>query len=119
MSFLSRIFNGSPSQAEDPQALATRLGAPSPDQPHDLVLYGYSTCPYCQRVFRALDELSLTVPRRDPNRDAEARRSLVEATGRTQVPCLFIDDVPLLESADIVAWLRAYSVHGQAGSAPA
>ena len=34
------------------------------------------------------------------------RKDLKEKTGRTQVPCLFIDDVPMFESADIIAWLK-------------
>lgn len=89
--------------------------APAPGGPRELVLYKYDTCPYCLRVLRALDELGLEVTLRDTMRDAGARDALVAATGRTQVPCLFIDGQPLFESADIVAWLRA---HAAASAAP-
>lgn len=90
-------------------------GAPSPDTERELVLYKYDTCPYCVRVMRAVDRLGLEVAYRDTRRDAGAREELFEKTGRTQVPCLFIDGEPLFESADIVAWLEAYARRDEAG----
>ena len=82
---------------------------PAPDQERSLALYKYDACGFCQRVMRALDELELDVEMRDTMRSSEHRAELVRRTGRTQVPCLIIDEQPLLESADIVAWLRAYA----------
>ncbi len=75
---------------------------------HELVLYKFDACPYCQRVLRALEELGLEIPMRDTMRDPDARRELLDATGRTQVPCLFIDGEPMFESRDIVRWLREH-----------
>lgn len=85
---------------------------PSPEQPRTLVLYKYDTCPYCQRVLQKLPEWKLDVTLKDTMRDPQARMTLEDATGSTQVPCLFIDDVPLLESLEIVAWLDAYAKAG-------
>ena len=87
--------------------------APAPDQDRDLVLFKFDTCPYCVRVFRAADSLGLEIPMRDTKRDPSAREALIGHTGRTQVPCLVIDGQPLLESADIVAWLMAYASRGE------
>jgi glutaredoxin 3 len=85
------------------------VSAPTPDRDRALVLYKYDTCPYCQRVFRKIAALGLSVPTRDVNTEAGARQELFEATRRSQVPCLFIDGVPLFESADIMEWLEAYA----------
>lgn len=90
-------------------AAEARSGVPAPDQPRTLVLYKFDTCPYCVRVFRAVDALGVAVALEDVRTDPAARRSLQQATGRTTVPCLFIDGQPLFESRDIVAWLEAYA----------
>jgi len=78
---------------------------PSTERP-DLVLYKFDACPYCRRVARVIDELQLDIPARDTTLERGARAHLRDQTGRTQVPCLFIDGEPLFESADIIAWLR-------------
>ena len=84
------------------------MSAPTPDRERTLCLLVSQTCGYCHRVLRAVDAMGREVPTRDARRDAEAHQMLVEATGRTQVPCLFVDGTPLLESLDIIAWLEAY-----------
>lgn len=101
MSFFGNIFGSG-----EPDPVPAHV--PAPDQPRELVLYKYDTCPYCIRVARVIEELGLEVPTRDTVRDRSARGELREQTGRTQVPCLFIDGQALFESRDIVAWLRAY-----------
>ena len=53
-----------------------------------------------------LDELDVQVEYRDLNANYEHRKTLREQTGRTMVPCLFIDGAPMFESADIIEWLR-------------
>lgn len=73
-----------------------------------LELYYYDQCPFCMRVLRAIQELSLqdkiefkntlTVP--------QNRANHLKRTGRTTVPCLYIDEKPLFESADIIDWLK-------------
>ena len=104
------VFAGPPF---DPATYEAPRGIPSPDAGRSLALYKYDACPYCQRVRRALSELpELAVETRDTLRDRSNRTALAQATGRTQAPCLFIDDVPLFESDDIVRWLKAYAARG-------
>jgi len=99
MSWLTS-FLGAPTEAP--------THVPSPDQERELVLYGRRSCPYCVRVYRELERLELTVELRDTSGGSSHRQVLIQQTGRSQVPCLFIDGEALFESADIVAWLRAY-----------
>lgn len=82
---------------------------PSPDQDRELVLYKYDSCPFCYRVKVSLDRMDVEVELRDVMVEPTYRQELRDKTGRTQVPCLFIDGEPLFESADIVDWLERYS----------
>ena len=69
-------------------------------------LYQFPECPFCQLVLRELDKLDVEIPIKNTRTDSEARKELIDLTGRTQVPCLVINGEPLLESADIVNYLR-------------
>ena len=73
-----------------------------------LVLYGRSSCPYCARVDRVIKELDVEdkLVRRDTGFGSPWRADLGKRTGRTQVPCLFINGEPMFESLDIIAWMR-------------
>jgi len=75
----------------------------------ELVLYGRSSCPYCLRVDRAIEELGIEdrITRRNTGFGTEWRADLRNRTGSTQVPCLFIDGEPMFESLDIIAWMKA------------
>ena len=74
-----------------------------------LELFKFDSCPYCQRVFRYLEESGRTdVELLDINRSEENNRRLIEVGGKRQVPCLFIDGAPLYESLDIIDWLKAH-----------
>lgn len=97
----------------DPSTYAPPDHIPSPVQEHELELYKFDTCPYCQRVLRAIRELDLLeeVIFHDVRRSKESLDALIDLTGQTQVPCLVISGTPLLESKDIVMWLRAYHHH--------
>lgn len=57
-----------------------------------------------------LDELSINVEYKDTRTESGVRAELIQRNGSSQVPCLLIDGVPLLESADIEDWLRAYAI---------
>ena len=83
-------------------------GVPRPDQVRQLALYETRSCGYCRRVRSAIERLGLQVEGRDLDTDGHAD-VLYAATGRTTVPCLFIDGAPLFESLDIIAWLEAYA----------
>ena len=73
-----------------------------------LELFKYDSCPYCQRVMRAIEQMGRTdVEMRDIRENESDRARLVEVGGKQQVPCLFIDGKPMYESADIIAWLQA------------
>jgi glutaredoxin len=72
-------------------------------------------CGYCERVVRAIDKLGLEVERIDTRADAQAARDHRTKTGRSTVPCLYIDEIPLFESDDIMDWLEAYNIAGGAG----
>ena len=79
--------------------------------PYKLALYHFSTCPFCLRVRAAMKMMGVHVPLKDARGDDEARRELLEGGGRTQVPCLRIEDPEghvdwLYESADIIHWLK-------------
>lgn len=88
---------------------------PSPEEERDLVLYKGEDCPYCQDVMRGIEGLDLPLSFRDAGGDAAAARELRKLIGVAQIPCLVIDGVPMLESQDILAWLRAYAEHHPAG----
>jgi glutaredoxin len=88
----------------------TRLeSAPSPDQQRDLLLYMYTGCGYSYRVMRKAQQLGIELPIVDIHADADALRTLLDATGRRTVPCLFIDGEPLHESLVIMEWLDQYA----------
>lgn len=91
---------------------AVPSSAPSPDEKRSLALYKFDSCPYCRRVLSTVQRLQLDVEMRDIHASIDHRTALRDATGRTTVPCLFIDGQPLFESADISAWLEAYALAG-------
>ena len=73
-----------------------------------LELYKMDTCPFCRKVFRAIEEMGRTdIEMHDINRSMEDRERLVRDGGKLQVPCLFIDGKPMYESDDIIEWLRS------------
>ena len=76
----------------------------------ELILYGRPSCPYCVRVDRVIEELDLEdkLTRRLTSYGSEWRDDLRSRTGSTQVPCLFIDGVPMFESLDIIDWMREH-----------
>ena len=76
-----------------------------------LVLAAFEEVEVRARVRGFLEEYGIEVPLRDVNQDAAAFRELVEATGRTTVPCLRIqrgEEVEwMFESMDIIRYLAA------------
>jgi glutathione S-transferase len=59
-------------------------------------------------VFRVVERLGVPVRYRDIEEDDAAAKRLVEVGGLDQVPCLFVDGVPLYESRDIAAFLERH-----------
>ncbi len=75
-------------------------------------LYHRWHCPYSARVRDFIDEhqLGSRIEYVELGEVEDAETRLAEMTGRSQVPCLVIDGNPILESADIVQWLRSHLV---------
>ncbi len=117
MGLLSRLFGSKDRSTSSPRAPrpapGPRLprGVQAPTGQEALVLYKFDSCPFCQRVMRQIDPLGLTqdIELRDTRQDPKVRKALQEKTGRTQVPCLFIDGSPLFESSDIADYLALYA----------
>jgi len=84
-----------------------------------LELYFFPQCPYCQIVLQALRVTGLEsqVTFYDVNDEPHYKQKLIKDTGRGTVPCLYIDGVPMHESADISRWIHNYAGEIQAQSA--
>jgi len=76
-----------------------------------LELYYYDQCPFCAMVLRKIQELSLSkyITFKNILESSDARDFHQKTTGRSTVPCLYIDDKPLFESRDILIWLEENS----------
>ncbi len=75
-----------------------------------LTLYYKSTCPWCQKVMTALEEMDLQPTMKDITTDEAVVTELVQRGGKKQVPYLVDDEraVEMYESADIIAYLREH-----------
>ena len=71
-----------------------------------LALYKLDGCPFCLTVIQTIEELRIPMTYHDTLRDSGAREQLVRIGGKSQVPCLTINEKPLYESLDIVNFLR-------------
>jgi len=85
-----------------------------------LTLYAFQSCPYCRRVFEALEALDLEIEVKDIHLESENRKELVEATGRGTVPVLRIEEDGVVrwlpQSREIVAYL--YTRFGEGKTPP-
>lgn len=72
-----------------------------------LKLYYFESCPYCQIVLEFIDNHDLEIEQVDIHENPSEGKWLRETTGKGQVPCLFIDEKPMWESRDIIAYLAA------------
>lgn len=75
-----------------------------------LVLYHFDSCPFCRRVRAVLQQQGWIMEERDILQNGTWRDELLQGGGKTQVPCLRIeqgDDVHwMYESADIVRFIE-------------
>lgn len=58
----------------------------------DIVVYASAFCPYCQRAQALLNQKGVSYTVLDVDRDPDLWQDLVERTGRTTVPQIFIGD---------------------------
>lgn len=70
-----------------------------------LQLYYLPWCPYSQKVIAYLQEIHKTVPLENLQKNPKGRNDLLKIGGKTQVPCLIINDYPLYESDAIIKWI--------------
>ena len=74
-----------------------------------LELFKKDTCPYCRKVLDYINGEGRTdIQFRDILNDPDSLERLIAIGGKKQVPCLFIDEKPLYESMDIIAWLQEH-----------
>ena len=76
-----------------------------------LVLYHFSSCPFCIKVRREMARLSLPIQLREAQHDAQNRGNLLQGGGKVQTPCLQIADAQgnvqwMYESNDIIKYLQ-------------
>lgn len=55
-------------------------------------LYTWPTCPYCNRAKALLDQLYIPYTDHDIWGKDEAKQNLIEKTGQTTVPYVFLND---------------------------
>ena len=75
-------------------------------------LYYFSTCPYCNAVRVALQTLGLQVGLKDIFSDPDNRADLIAGGGKSQVPCLRIEQENgevqwMYESMDIIRYFKS------------
>jgi len=81
------------------------------DQSRSLALYQFKTCPFCIKVRREINRLSLPIELRDAQKNPQHRAALLQGGGHLKVPCLQIRDELgnvqwLYESSDINQYLQ-------------
>ena|SRR3990167_1843209 len=72
----------------------------------EILLYYHPKCPYCLYVLHYLDSVQKIVPMVDLQAYPQERATLKKLGGKTQIPCLFVDKIPIYESHVIVDWLK-------------
>jgi len=73
----------------------------------NLILYHMDECPYCAKVRDAISKLKIKklIEYREIDNE-KYRDELIDLTDDYQVPCLVIDGKPMLESEDIIIFLK-------------
>jgi len=74
-----------------------------------LLLYYTPTCPYSMKVVRFLNSIHKKIALVDVRNNPQAKRELIEYGGKSQIPCLFIDEKPLYEADKIIDWLSKHN----------
>lgn len=82
-----------------------------------LTLYYKPTCPFCQKVLSAAEELNVSFELKDISVDDSAAAELIERGGKRQVPFLVDEDkgVEMYESDDIIVFLKENCSGGTCG----
>lgn len=75
------------------------------EQFYDITLYYSPRCPYSKKVLAYLKQNGITIPMKNVNADASAKKELLEQGGYLIVPCLIVDGNPIYDSSHIIEWL--------------
>ena len=79
-------------------------------QTGNMAIYQYLGCPFCMMTRRAIRRLNLNIELRDALHDHAHKTALIEDGGKSQVPCLYIqekgEDIWMYESAAIIDYLE-------------
>lgn len=77
-------------------------------RPMKLELYYFEQCPFCQLVLKKIKKLNIKdkIILKNTNDVEEFYNYHRNRTGRSTVPCLYINDHPMFESIDICEWLE-------------
>jgi glutaredoxin len=81
-------------------------------QSQQMVLYQFKTCPFCIKVRREINRLSLPIELRDAQKNSQHRQALLTGGGQIKVPCLMVKDglgneTWVYESAEINQYLHS------------
>lgn len=80
----------------------------------NLTLYIGGTCHFCARVTDYLKDNPMNITIKDVWTDEVANEALLKLTGgKTQVPCLQIDNTFMHESLDIIEKLKSIKAHSE------
>lgn len=69
-------------------------------------LFYYDSCYFCRKVLNFLEKNNLTLELKNTITSEENYQELINLNGSSQVPCLLINGEPMLESDDIINYLR-------------
>ncbi len=85
-----------------------------------LKLYYKPTCPYCQKVLAAADEMGVEFDLHDITEYEETLEELMTLSGKRQVPFLVDEErgVKMPESDDIIAYLKENYAGGNTDGKP-
>lgn len=72
----------------------------------NIIIYSTATCPYCINAKNLLEEKGLEYREIRVDLDDEERDKMVELSGRTSVPQIFIDDEHIGGFDDLYAYLK-------------
>ena len=72
----------------------------------NMTLYYKPTCPYCIKVLDFMEEEGVELEMKDTYVTENLEELKALNNGITQVPCLDVNGHPMLESADIISFLR-------------
>ncbi len=74
-----------------------------------LQLYYFNECPFCRRVLKVINNLNISkIELCNVHENPKHAEYHFNKTNRNTVPCLYINEVPLFESLDIIDWINQH-----------